>query len=68
MVTITLQVEGMTCDHCKQTVEGTLKKVPGVQEARVDLEKKTATVRYDETKTNETALKKVVEEQGYDVT
>lgn len=67
MVTITLRVEGMTCDHCKQTVEGALQKVPGVQEARVDLQKKTATVRYDETKTNETALKKAVEEQGYDV-
>jgi copper chaperone len=67
MVTITLRVEGMTCDHCKQSVEVALQKVPGVQEARVDLEQKTATVRYDETKTNEAALKKAVEEQGYDV-
>ncbi|PTX58920.1 copper chaperone [Melghirimyces profundicolus] len=67
MATITLRVEGMTCGHCKQSVEGALEKVPGVEEARVSLEEKTATVQFDETKTDIAALKQAVEGQGYDV-
>lgn len=37
-------VHGMMCNHCKMTVEKALKAVPGVADAVVDLEAKTATV------------------------
>lgn len=37
-------VEGMKCMHCKANVEKALKNVPGVTEASVDLEAKTATI------------------------
>lgn len=33
----TIKVEGMTCNHCKMTVETNLKKMPGISEINVDL-------------------------------
>ena len=39
-----LLVNGMMCNHCKMTVEKALSGVPGVTNAVVDLEAKTATV------------------------
>jgi uncharacterized membrane protein YraQ (UPF0718 family)/copper chaperone CopZ len=33
----TISVEGMTCNHCKMTVENNLKKISGVNEVKVDL-------------------------------
>lgn len=41
---IVLKVEGMTCGHCKMSVEKALKGVPGVASASVDLAKKEAVV------------------------
>ena len=39
-----LVVEGMSCVHCKARVEKALKAVPGVEDAVVDLDGKTASV------------------------
>jgi uncharacterized membrane protein YraQ (UPF0718 family)/copper chaperone CopZ len=33
----TILVEGMTCNHCKMTVENNLKKISGVSDVKVDL-------------------------------
>ena len=33
----TIKVEGMTCNHCKSTVETNLKKMPGISDIKVDL-------------------------------
>ena len=37
MPELTLAVDGMTCGHCSSRVEKTLRLVPGVVSARVDL-------------------------------
>lgn len=34
----TLIVQGMTCGHCKMSVEGALKEIDGVSAAEVNLE------------------------------
>lgn len=44
--TLTLPVSGMTCGHCVATVRGALEGVPGVEEARVDLESGRAEVAF----------------------
>jgi copper chaperone len=62
----TLKVEGMSCNHCVASIEGSLKRVLGVS-ARVDLAGKTVSVEYDESKTSLEAIKEVIEDQGYDV-
>lgn len=67
MATVTLKVEGMSCNHCKSAVEGALEKLPGVEKAEVDLEAKTAEVTYEEGKVTLDQMKEAVEDQGYDV-
>jgi copper chaperone CopZ len=44
MQTTTLQVTGMTCQHCVVAVTKALQAVPGVQTAQVDLNQAHATV------------------------
>ncbi|MCD8052073.1 MAG: heavy metal translocating P-type ATPase [Clostridiales bacterium] len=61
-----LTVEGMMCVHCQARVEKALAEVPGVTNAVVNLEAKTATVTADETVTDE-ALTAAVTNAGYEV-
>lgn len=37
MKELLIKVGGMTCQHCKMNVERTLRSVPGIQVAEVDL-------------------------------
>ncbi|MDR2944352.1 MAG: cation transporter [Methanosarcinales archaeon] len=67
METVTFKVGGMTCGHCQRRVEDALKNVNGVIKAAVDLEKGEAAIEYDDFKTNSAALKKAVEDAGYEV-
>ncbi|MFD3448361.1 copper chaperone CopZ [Microbacteriaceae bacterium 4G12] len=66
-MTITLHVQGMTCNHCKMAVTKALSELEGVTSVEVHLQEGTVTVQYDETKVNEAALNEAVEEQGYDI-
>lgn len=59
-------VEGMSCAHCKKTVEGAAMGVSGVTAAEVDLAAKTATVSGEGFEVD--AVKAAVEDQGFDVT
>lgn len=63
----TLNVQGMTCGHCKKSVEGALKKLDGVSAAEVNLEARIVDVTFDESKVTGDAMKEAIEEQGYDV-
>ena len=58
-------VQNMTCGLCPITVRKSLEKVPGVTDARVDLEKKTATVKFDSDKVNTAALVKATVDAGF---
>jgi len=62
MTTRTLDVEGMTCQHCAMAVTKALKAVPGVATAVVDLEKAQATVEGD---ADPAILAQAVTAQGY---
>lgn len=66
--TAMLKVKGMSCQHCRMSVEKALKAVEGVREAAVDLEAKTATVIYDPTKAKPEEFKKAITRAGYEVT
>ena len=52
----TIKVEGMTCQHCVQTITDTLNKITGLNTVNVDLVKKEVSVKFNE---NETKLKKI---------
>jgi copper ion binding protein len=61
----TLQVEGMTCDHCVKHVTEALEEVDGVSAAAVSLKEKTAVVEHGEG-VSLAALKAAVVEAGYE--
>ena len=60
-----VHIEGMTCEHCVQSVKKALNEIKGVS-ARVDLQKKEAVVSYDREIAND-VLKKTVEKAGFQV-
>ena len=61
----TVHIEGMSCDHCVQSVKKALNEIEGAS-ARADLRKKEAVVSYDREIAND-ALKKAVEKAGFQV-
>ena len=63
--TAVLDVQNMTCSMCSITIRKALEKVPGVIDAKVDYDHKTATVRYDGEKTNPSALMKATMNAGF---
>ena len=63
--TTVLDVKNMTCGLCPVTVKKSLEKVAGVSQARVDFEKKTATVTFDADRTGTVALVKATTEAGF---
>ena len=60
-------VEGMTCGHCKMAVEKAVSSLDGVKSAKVDLPKKTLTIKYDEGKSGRQAIEKAIVDAGYKV-
>lgn len=65
MAELILDVEGMTCNHCVQTVEKALTKLPGIERSLVDLEKGQVHIEYDANRVNEDKMKQAVEISGY---
>lgn len=66
MKTDVIEVDGMTCGHCKSSVEGALNQLEGVTKAEVNLDAKQVTVDYDEDKVTVSAMKSEIEDQGFD--
>lgn len=62
-----LNVEGMSCNHCKMAVEKALKTLDGVKDAVVDLDSKNVQINFDQSTIGEMDLKKAIEDAGYEV-
>ena len=56
MLQETIKVEGMTCQHCVQTITEALNNITGLNAVNVDLVNKEVSVKFNE---NETKLKKI---------
>lgn len=54
--TVTLAVKNMYCAVCPHTVKASLQAVAGVKQVTVSFKEKTATVTYDDDKTDVSAL------------
>jgi mercuric ion binding protein len=63
--TAVLDVQNMTCGLCPVTVKKALEKVPGVSQAQIDFQKKTATVTFDADKATAAGLVKATTEAGF---
>jgi copper chaperone len=66
METISLKVNGMTCQGCVRSVKNVLERVPGVSSAEVDLARGEARVTLDPARATPAALKTAIEDAGYE--
>lgn len=60
-----LKVEGMSCGHCVNSIEGAVKQLGAT--AKVDLAGKSVSIQFDEAQITIEAIKEAIEDQGYDV-
>lgn len=67
METVTLIVEGMSCNHCVNAIEGSVGKLQGVSNVKVSLDEGKVEVSYDDRKVTIEEMKHAIEDQGYDV-
>jgi copper chaperone len=64
MAKAVIKIEGMSCNHCKMSVENALKTIEGVQNAVVDLGAKAVAIDFDPGTVNEMGLKKTISDAG----
>lgn len=65
MTTKTLNIEGMTCASCAQTVEKATRNLKGVQEANVNLATEKLNISYDESLLSVEEIQSAVAQVGY---
>ncbi|MFD1927117.1 heavy metal translocating P-type ATPase [Sporosarcina siberiensis] len=63
----TLQIQGMTCSACANTIEKGLSKIDGVEKANVNFAMESTTITFDPTKTNINEFTERVEKLGYHI-
>ncbi|XP_006082890.1 copper-transporting ATPase 1 [Myotis lucifugus] len=63
-----INIDGMTCNSCVQSIEGVISKKAGVKSIRVSLANANGTVEYDPLLTSPETLRKAIEDMGFDAT
>lgn len=64
--TMKLQIKGMTCAHCKSTVEKAMKEIDGVKSADVQLDEGIVTVTFDPDKVDIDHFTEAIDDAGYE--
>ena len=67
MKKITLEVNGMTCDHCVETIKGALNKIIGLNLIEINLDKSQVKIEFDECQTNIKTLSGEIIALGFEV-
>ena len=67
MKKITLEVNGMTCDHCVQTIKGALNKIIGLNLIEINLDKSQVKIEFNESQTNIKILSDQIVALGFEV-
>jgi copper chaperone len=67
MEKVTLNVQGMSCDHCVKAVEGSVGELNGVSSVKVNLKANTVDVQYNNQEVSLDKIKETIDDQGYDV-
>lgn len=65
MTKLTLKVEGMSCQHCVNSIEGALQAIGA--NGKVNLAAETVEVGWTDNQISLEAVKESIEEQGYEV-
>jgi copper chaperone len=67
MQQVTLNVEGMSCGHCVNSIEGNVGELKGVEAVKVHLDTGKVDVTFDSNVVSLKEITDVIEDQGYDV-
>ena len=67
MENITLNVEGMSCEHCVKAVTKAVSDLSGTKNVKVDLKTGNACFEFDASKTNLNDIKAAIEGKGFTV-
>ena len=66
--TVTIGIEGMTCNSCVQLIEKTVGAVDGIIKITVSLDKKEAVIVYNFNTLTDEGVKNAIEDTGFEVT
>lgn len=66
-VTYTLDVKGMTCSHCANSIHTVLDNQRGIEKVDVNLKGNKVTVSFNDTEITLVKIKEEIEDAGYDV-
>lgn len=67
LVSLKFDVRGMTCTDCENTVTKGVNALEGIAEVKASFVDSFALVKFDKTKTNAEAIRKAIENKGYEV-
>ncbi|ARF16817.1 copper chaperone CopZ [Sporosarcina ureae] len=60
-------VQGMSCNHCVNSIEKSVGNLKGISSVNVNLNSGEVVVDFDHTLTTLDQIKETIEEQGYDI-
>lgn len=63
----TLKVNGMSCGHCVNSVEGSVGKLEGVKSVKVNLTAGEVDVEFNPIEVSLSKIKETIDDQGYEV-
>jgi mercuric ion binding protein len=63
--TIAVPVDGMICQICAGSVKSAIKKVDGVQDAEISLERRHAVIHFDDRKASLEQLTRAIRDAGF---
>lgn len=66
-MTETLIVQGMSCNHCVNSIEKSVGNLKGISSVKVNLNSGEVAVDFDNAITTLDQIKETIEEQGYDI-
>lgn len=61
---VKLKIEGMSCSHCQNFVDGVISDVEGVTDRQVSLDEAQAIVKFDDTKTSQQTIIEAINKTG----
>ncbi|MCP3738109.1 copper chaperone CopZ [Rossellomorea sp. BNER] len=67
MEKMTLNVTGMSCGHCVNSIEGSVGELSGVTAVKVNLDTGTVHVEFNPNEVTLDKIKDTIDDQGYDV-
>lgn len=62
---VAFKIGGMTCGTCEEHIKHAVNQVPGIVEAKADYKSGTASIKYDQSKTDKVSIVKAINATGY---